>query len=85
MKIIIENKKNEEDCCVLDTAKAIAIRVEPNDCNSKLMTITYEHKFFSYTDKDCIFYTITHTMDGVAHKRKVNMETIMADFSLGKR
>ena len=49
------------------------------------MTITYEHKFFSYTDKDCIFYNITHTMDGVAHKIKVNMETIMADFSLSIR
>lgn len=85
MKIIIVNKKNENDCCVLDTAKAIAIRVEPNDDKYKLMTITYEYKFFSYTDEDCDFYTITHTMDCRAHKKKVNMETIFADFALGKR
>lgn len=85
MKIIIVNKKNEKDCCVLDTQNAIAIKVEPFDGNHKLMTITYEHKFFSYTDEDCNFYTITHTMDGAAHKNKVNMETIFANFSLGIR
>jgi hypothetical protein len=85
MKIIIENKENEKDCCVLDTAKAIAIRVEPFNEKHKLMTITYEYKFFSYTDEDCNFYTITHTMDGVAHKKKVNIETIFADFSFGVR
>lgn len=85
MKIIIKNKKNENDCCVLDTAKAIAIRVEPYNGKYKLITITYEHKFFSYTDEDCDFYNITHTMDGVVHKKKVNMETIFADFAFGIR
>ena len=85
MKIIIENKNDEKDCCVYDTEKAIAIKVEPFEGEFGLMTITYEHKFFSYTDKDCFFYTITHTMDGMAHKNKVDITKILADFALGVR
>lgn len=85
MKIIIENKKDEKYCCVLDTEKAIAIRVEPFDDKSKIISITYENNVFSYTEDSYDFYSITHTMDGMAHKKKVNMETILADFSFGIR
>lgn len=83
MKIIIENKKEENDFCVLDAEKAIAIRVEPFERKFRMMTITYEQKFFSYSDKDCNFYTITHTMDGMAHKYKVDVTKIFTDFTFG--
>jgi hypothetical protein len=85
MKIIIENKKDEKYCCVHDTEKAIAMKIEPFEGKFELITITYEQKFFSYTNKDFNFYTITHTMDGMAHKENVDLKNILADFALEVR